>query len=296
MKNEIACVILNYNNHKDTIKCVDNILKMNCMVDIVIPDNNSRNDSFRVLENKYKDEENVFVIRNKINAGYSAGNNFGIKYILNKNDSINYICIMNPDTLFDDAKLLDRMKAKMEEHKDIAVIAPVMYLRGECSLERSCWNLPSNIDFLRRMSIYYRWKEDVNLEYIDEKLAYVDVLHGSFFMIRRDVLEQIDYLDENIFLYSEENALGFKVKNIGMREAICIDERYYHNHPVKKERLSLKKKMSSARIGFNSRLYICKQYYPKYLYPIARIKKTISMGSIVLRHTVGSIMKNNREK
>ena len=57
MKKEIACIILNYNNYEDTIKCVDNILKMNCMVDIVIPDNNSNNDSCCVLEKKYKDEK-----------------------------------------------------------------------------------------------------------------------------------------------------------------------------------------------------------------------------------------------
>ena len=295
MSNEIACVILNYNNYKDTIKCVNNIIDKGCQVDVVIPDNNSTNESFDVLKNEYKNNEQVFVIRNEKNAGYSAGNNFGIKYILKKNDNIKYICIMNPDTLFDNPNLLEKLKDRMVEHTDIAVIAPVMYAKGEYALNKTSWKLPNNTDFLKRMFTNYKWKLNNSLEHIDDDLAYTDAVHGSFFMIRRDVLEKMGLFDENIFLYSEENAIAFAVKNMGMREALCLDETYNHNHPVKTQRLSLKKKLNSVRVGNQSRLYICKKYYPKYLYPLARISTVLNSGLIIAKHSVSSIMKRGNK-
>ena len=91
MKKNIACIVLNYNNYEETIKCVDNIIAKKCNVDVVVPDNNSINESFKVLNDKYKDLENVFVIKNRINGGYSAGNNLGIKFIIDKNPDILYL-------------------------------------------------------------------------------------------------------------------------------------------------------------------------------------------------------------
>ena len=291
MSNEIACVILNYNNYEDTIKCVDNIIGMNCKTDIVVPDNNSTDESFDVLKKEYKNSEQVFVIRNDKNAGYSAGNNFGIKYILKKNDNIKYICIMNPDTLFDNPNLLEKLKDKMVEHHDIAVIAPVMYAKGEYALNKTYWELPNNKDFLKRLFINYKWKQTNSLEHIDDSLAYADAVHGSFFMIRRDVLEKMGFFDENIFLYSEENAIAFAIKKLGMREALCLDETYNHNHAEKKQRSSLKKKLNSVKVGNRSRLYICKKYYPKYLYPLARISMFLNSGLIITKHAAGSIVR-----
>lgn len=37
------------------------------------------------------------------------------------------------------------------------------------------------------------------------------------FLIRSDVLKKIGFLDENVFLYYEENILGKKISNLGMK-------------------------------------------------------------------------------
>ena len=201
---------------------------------------------------------------------------------------------MNPDTLFDNHNLLEKLKDRMVEYPDIAVIAPVMYAKGEYALNKTSWKLPNNTDFLKRLFINYKWKPNNSLEHIDDDLAYTDAVHGSFFMIRRDVLEKMGFFDENIFLYSEENAIAFEIKNLGMREAICLDETYNHNHAEKKQRSSLRKKLSSVKIGNRSRLYICKKYYPKYLYPLAQIATILNSGIIIVKHAVGSIVKKGK--
>ena len=48
---KLGIVILNYLNYKDTIECVNSILNMGYPVEgIVIVDNHSENDSFKILK------------------------------------------------------------------------------------------------------------------------------------------------------------------------------------------------------------------------------------------------------
>lgn len=291
MENKIACVVLNYNSYQDTIKCVDNILKYNETVEVVVSDNNSIDESYKILKDRYTESNNVYTIRNDSNSGYSAGNNYGIHFILEANPNIEYICIMNPDTLFDNPALLNKMQTILASNDDIAIVAPTMILRGKKVFNRTCWLLPKNFEFLKRLFVGYKWKTGKNYHYKKNNLAYTDAVHGAFFMIKKTALERINFFDENIFLYSEENLIGFKIKNIEMKEAVLTEEFFYHNHPIQKERLSLRKKIKNARIGSNSRLYICKLYYPRWLYPVAWVATKINMSNIVIKHVGGSLVK-----
>ena len=94
---KIAIILLNYNNHKDTLECVESI-KKKCGVEyeIIIVDNNSKEESKEILlENKYKYKYNL--IFNCQNSGFASGNNVGIKYALEK--KYEYILLLNNDTL-----------------------------------------------------------------------------------------------------------------------------------------------------------------------------------------------------
>ena len=55
-KDRTAIIIVNYKNYKDTCECIDSILA-SCVqnFDIYLVDNNSRNDSLKVFNKRYKD-------------------------------------------------------------------------------------------------------------------------------------------------------------------------------------------------------------------------------------------------
>ncbi|HEY5563198.1 MAG TPA: glycosyltransferase, partial [Clostridiaceae bacterium] len=77
---KVYIVILNYNSHEDTIECVKqcrNITYNNYR--IIVVDNNSTDDSYKIIENNLKD---VILLKSDINKGYGYGNNIGIKAAL----------------------------------------------------------------------------------------------------------------------------------------------------------------------------------------------------------------------
>ena len=69
--------VLHYNSFKATSMCVDSLLGLNNIMDskILIFDNNSNNDSFKQLEERYKKYENVILFHNENNDGFSKGMN-----------------------------------------------------------------------------------------------------------------------------------------------------------------------------------------------------------------------------
>ena len=89
-------VILNYNDSKTTSEMLDKIKSFKTLNHIVVVDNNSSDDSLKVLE-KYKSEK-IDIVANKENKGYAYGNNVGIRY-LRDTYKCDYVFISNPDII-----------------------------------------------------------------------------------------------------------------------------------------------------------------------------------------------------
>ena len=95
-----SIVILNYLNYYDTIECMDSIFKMGYKYEgIVIVDNNSSNESFKVLNSKYKFNKNVIVVKTRKNYGFAKGNNIGISLARRKFHT-DFVMVINNDVLF----------------------------------------------------------------------------------------------------------------------------------------------------------------------------------------------------
>ena len=76
---KISIVILNYINYKDTIECIESIFEMNYRYEgIVVVDNNSENESVKILNKKYKDNKKIIIVKARHNYGFAKGNNIGI--------------------------------------------------------------------------------------------------------------------------------------------------------------------------------------------------------------------------
>ena len=102
-KEPIGIVILNYRTWEKTLSCVESIYNTYLGAkEIVIVDNQSPNDSFLQLKNKYNTNEykDVTVIQTEKNGGFSMGNNFGFDYIVKHFPDITKIVISNNDIIF----------------------------------------------------------------------------------------------------------------------------------------------------------------------------------------------------
>lgn len=292
----LAIIILNYNDFKETEKNVDKLISLGIKYPVVIVDNNSINESFSYLVNRYKDDDNIFIIKNETNSGYASGNNYGIKYVLEKYKTIKYVCIMNPDVIVSYKNIFKNMINKIENRRDVALITSMMILNEKLEVRKLCWKIPTPSSLVLGHSILatkllgYNSVQDIIIDSQDDSLGYADVMPGCFFIIKSEILKEIDYFDENTFLYNEENILAIKLKQKGYKEAISINDYYFHNHKLKNYKKSLKSKINQHNIAFNSKKYLCKTYYSKRLVITLYILQYINIAMLSVGHFIKLIL------
>ncbi|SHI82477.1 glycosyltransferase [Parasporobacterium paucivorans] len=256
-KAETAIIVLNYKKYEDTIKCVTQLLSLDVKLMIVIVDNNSPNDSFSVLSDTFQWTESVHLIKTNKNGGYSYGNNCGIKKALEINPDLEYISIMNPDALVTDERVFTDMLFDFERESSSAAIAPLMIEQGAIQEERSGWLIPNAWDRVFARTVFAR-KKKRNAK-MKGPYRIVEAIHGSFFIVKRQVFQDVEYFDENVFLYGEETILGIKIKQLGKKELIDTRYKYYHNHQYSIEDES--KVIQNGKIMYSSLRYLFLKYY-----------------------------------
>lgn len=267
---ELALIILNYNSFEDTLKCVKQLQSFNETFKIIIVDNKSTDESFQMLKKEKIENENTILIETDKNGGYSYGNNYGVKYA-EKIFKLKTIAILNPDVIIPNVSILKKMYKYLYEDEKYAMIGGIPIEAGRISISSAGWEIPSykKVVLDRSLFVGSLFKSRSDLYMINDHLAKIECLVGCFFMIKLDVFKKINYFDEGVFLYNEENILGIKVKKEGYQGVIAPRLLYYHNHDFSKEsqNLSLMNKMKKLKIRYISRRYLIKKYYKRYLVP-----------------------------
>jgi len=270
---KISCIILNYNDAATTLALVEKIREYRILDSIVIVDNHSTDDSWERL-GVLKGLPKLYLVKTQSNRGYGAGNQEGINFAC-ANLKADYCIIANPDIHVTERCILRLKEALDHTEKGAVASARVKSPKGEALL--SYWTLlPLWKDLLDTGLITRRlMKPLLNTPFSrlarggDENCRLVDAVPGSFFMIRLGVLtprEIREFFDRNIFLYYEEKALGQKLKELGLKTLLVIDESYIHAHSVSIDK-SYRRLVDKQRLLHRSKMY----YYRTYL-------KTGSMG------------------
>ena len=222
-------VVVNYNDYKNTISFIDSIKEYKVVKHIVIVDNCSTDDSFSMLQGICDDK--ISLIKNVSNKGYGSGINLGSKYLMD-NYNVDNIIVSNTDIIINSEDDLIKMINYLSD--DVALVGPNVLENG--GVNRG-WKIPSpfvdsllNIPyihrFLRKKLLFYK-----NSEYCSESTQ-VEALSGCFFIMSANALKNVDYYDENIFLYYEENVIGVKLKKMGYKSLIINGASVIHNHSV----------------------------------------------------------------
>lgn len=225
--NKVMAVILNYNSYDDTMKCFDYLKKQEGVdLKVCIVDNKStenRQDDLRQLA-----DQDTFVIINEENKGFSAGNNLGFKKAAEEN--CNYSLIINPDVEIRNKDYLKKLSDLMDEDKTIAVAGTDIVkadgkhqnpLREPYFLEEVFWRMAIAKNKLSKKIPYVK---------IYSKSGVCEKLSGCCFMVDMNFMKDVGFLDEGVFLYSEESILAAQVRDKGLIEYYCADLSVNHLH------------------------------------------------------------------
>lgn len=210
---KISIVVLQFNNSRDTIRCLESVKELNWQnFEVVIVDNASEiqhlNNIRLFVESQEKIGERRFkLIASRSNLGYAGGNNLGIKYALE--NGADYILILNPDTTVG-KNLLKGLVRAVEKRKAVGIIGPATKEKGRtvyCG--KIFWLRPE----LEHVAIKPR-------KGVLGKDFYIP---GSAMLVRREVFEKVGGFDEKYFLYFEDADFCMRARKAGFKLVIMPD-------------------------------------------------------------------------
>ena len=194
--------------------------------EIIVVDNHSQDGTVRMLAEEYPQ---VRLIQNRENDGYTAPMNLALQ--AGQGD---YLVQLNPDTLVH-AGAFDAVIDFLEAHPQVGICGPKV-LNTDGSLQKSCrrgesrpWAVITYFLGLSRAFPDSKLFGGYHLNYLDEDLiSEIDGVSGSCMFIRRKVIDQIGYLDEQFFAYQEDADFCFRTRQAGWQVFYLPEARITH--------------------------------------------------------------------
>ncbi len=212
---DVSVVIASYNTCRILNECIASIKKETTVrYEVIVVDNASRDDSCRMLREKYPE---VLLIENSENAGFARANNQGFAIAQGK-----YFFMLNPDTVILD-RAIDKLVDFLEQNPDVGICGPRNVGRGG-ELQYSCDHFPSLWNTLwvysNLVNRYPKVKmfKRSRMQYWDySEIKDVERIAGCALMIRSDLYIRLGGLDNNYFMYFEETDFCYRVIREGYR-------------------------------------------------------------------------------
>jgi GT2 family glycosyltransferase/lipopolysaccharide/colanic/teichoic acid biosynthesis glycosyltransferase len=252
MKYDISIIIVNYNVKAFIEQCLMAIerAKRDLKLEIFVVDNASVDGSQAMIKKRFP---HVHLIENKKNIGFSRANNQALRKAKGE-----YVLILNPDTLIQE-DTLSVLKDYLDEHQDAgAVGCKLINPDGsyQVASRRSFpypWVAFSRILGLSKIFPKSKLFGRYNMTYLDpDEHCELDVLPGSLIFARRKALEDIDYFDEDYFMYGEDIDLCYRIKKQGWNIYYTPATKaiHYKGESTKKSDLSFVSNFYSAMLIF----------------------------------------------
>ena len=222
---DLSIVIVSWNvvdKLRDNIKAIYKYTQ-NMSFEVFVVDNNSSDGSVEMVQKEFSQ---VKLIANVENFGFAKANNQAIQKSLGR-----YVLLLNPDMRVQ-AKTLENMISWMDGQIDVGVAGCHLVDENGKTVPhvRKFPNLFDQLMIVLKVphilpSVLNRY---LMKDFDYEKPAQVDSIRGSFFMIRRNLIEKIGMLDERYFIWFEEVDYCKQVSNTEYKVmytpvATCID-------------------------------------------------------------------------
>ena len=193
-RQNLSIVIVTLKSEKVIHQCIKSL---NQNIPIIVVEHSDNKKLKEDLEKKYN---NLKCILAKSNLGMGSGNNIGLKAA-----NTDYVLLLNPDVLLED-NTIEELFLASQNLANFSMLAP---------LEKNF----NNYGFLNKK------KSNKNLE---DAPFEVDFIDGFAMLINKKKFKEIDYFDENFFMYLENNDLCKRSRDKG--DLIYVVPRSKINH------------------------------------------------------------------
>lgn len=226
---DVSVCIVNLNAKQHLASCLNLLPESlgSCSYEVIIVDNHSQDGSQEFIQQEYP---GFHLLVNYRNEGYTRAINSAIR--VSRGD---YLAVLNPDSEPGPNSIFTLIEfLKMNEN--IGIVGPKVIAR-DGSFQRSCRRgvaRPAAV-FSYFLGLAKRYPNDqrftgYHLNHLDEnEINEVSGVSGSCMVIRRKILKDIGYFDEQFFAYQEDSDYCLRAKERGWKV-------YYNPHSIVKHR------------------------------------------------------------
>ena len=202
----VSIIIVSWNARDYLVGCLESIRKTaaGLACEVIVVDNGSRDGSPEAVVERFPE---VKLIQTGSNLGFSRANNIGIDASRGR-----YLCFINSDVVVGE-NCLQTLIGEMDRHPNVGMGAPRL-LNRDLTKQANCRRFPTLAKCLAR-ALFINSKLGDPI-YLGESSGPVEVLAGSFWIVRREALNQVGKLDENFFFYGEDLDWCFRFKREGL--------------------------------------------------------------------------------
>jgi len=218
-KTKVSVIVVNFNGMSHLEACLSSILNQSYQnLEVILVDNGSTDGSLDYARRRFP---NLLIVENKENLGYPGGINRGAAIA-----SGEYIAPINFDTEVDQ-NWLASMVAFMDENPLVGAVTPKTLLYHD---KTKIGTLGLNIHITGLGFARGLGQADSESPHKPLRVAGVS---GCSFLIRREILEQMGGLNEDIFMYYDDVDLSWTVNVMGY-DIYCLPESIvYHKYDLK---------------------------------------------------------------
>ncbi len=202
----LSIIIVNWNTAALLRNCLHSLAADTTLdAEIIVVDNASSDESVALVKQEFP---TVRLIENSENLGFARANNIGIQA-----STSNYVALLNSDTLVPNATFA-ALIAQMEQSPTIGAISPQLR-RADGSAQSFAFGYDPSPSYLIRRAIYALLLRRPLHDWAIIQPCEVEWVSGACLLVRRAAINQVGMLDEQIFMYFEDNDWCRRIRQAG---------------------------------------------------------------------------------
>jgi GT2 family glycosyltransferase len=224
MKIEVSVVLVSYNTAGMLPECMAALRRALARLthEIIIVDNASRDASVALIRRDFPDCK---LIENSVNVGFGRANNQALAHAHGR-----FVLLLNTDA-FVEPDTIDKTVTYLHVNPEIGILG-VRLAGRDGALQPSARYFPTPLNvFLNRTGLnrYFRGVRLVDDMAWDHKTVRLcDWVPGCYYLVRREVIDEVGLFDPRYFLYYEEVDHCFAAKRAGWEVACFADTTVVH--------------------------------------------------------------------
>ena len=244
MKKSLAIVVLTWNDHGNTKKCIKSIYpQLNAITKLILVDNNSENKVYnqtlnwikknynkqflelkntKNTKNIFSDKKNIFILKNKKNLGCGFGHNTGYRFALNNN--FEFISRIDNDMKVSN-NFFKKLLKNFEDENVLGVSPKIMYSKSPNYIWWMGAKIGNSLKFQKHMRDYpYHLKDNKNIKGI----VNTDAIAGCASIMRSSRLRKVGLSDPEFFYGPEDVEFSRRIFSKSGSLIVDRDVKIYH--------------------------------------------------------------------